>query len=70
MNGRQRLGSPFEALRKTLLLDAFDYKAPASETVAFLFPAFVAYLVGIIFPVQQKDIAEQGIENSNHLSKA
>jgi hypothetical protein len=70
MSSQQRLRSPFEALWRTLFLDTFDYKAPASETVAFLFPAFVAYLVGIIFQVQQKDIAEQGIENSNHLSKA
>jgi len=37
--------SPFETLWRTIILDSFDAKSPASETVALLFPAIVAFLL-------------------------
>jgi hypothetical protein len=70
MSSRQRPGSPFEALWRTLLLDTFNFKAPAPDIVAFLFPAFAANLVAITFQAQEESIALKGIESSNHVPKA
>ena len=60
-SSHRQIHAPFETLWRTLILDEFDYKAPAPATAAFLVPAYIACLLRIIYTLTPKESDELGI---------